>query len=264
MEARRPNELPLSGLRELHLFCGAGGGILGGMLLGHTCVCAVEIEPYCRKILLQRQRDGILPVFPIWDDIRNFDAKPWRGRVDVVCGGFPCQDISVAGEGAGLDGVKSGLWREQLRIIGEVGPRYVLVENSPALTVRGGGARITAELAAMGYVGSSGVLGAEDAIWDYGNPCADHERRRIWFCGKDSNADSLRKLQPEGRKQDERGRICDPLPPIPDAHGEHGEGMRIPIGVSTQQPNHGRNTWWHTEPGVCRVADGVSSRVDFS
>ncbi len=86
-------------MNELHLFAGAGGGILGGILLGHTCVCAVEIEPYCRKVLLQRQRDGILPKFPIWDDVRTFDGKPWRGKVDVVCGGFPCQDISIAGGG---------------------------------------------------------------------------------------------------------------------------------------------------------------------
>jgi hypothetical protein len=88
-------------MNELHLFAGAGGGILGGILLGHTPVCAVEIEPYCRKVLLQRQRDGILPKFPIWDDVTTFDGTPWRGKVDVVCGGFPCQDISIAGGGAG-------------------------------------------------------------------------------------------------------------------------------------------------------------------
>jgi hypothetical protein len=90
-------------MNELHLFAGAGGGILGGELLGHTTVCAVEIEEYPRKVLLQRQRDGILPRFPIWDDIQTFDGKPWRGKVDVVCGGFPCQDISAAGKGAGID-----------------------------------------------------------------------------------------------------------------------------------------------------------------
>jgi len=89
-------------LNELHLFAGAGGGILGGMLLGHTTVCAVELEPYCRKVLLQRQRDGILPKFPIWDDVTTFDGKPWRGKVDVVAGGFPCQDISSAGGGLEL------------------------------------------------------------------------------------------------------------------------------------------------------------------
>ena len=86
-------------MRELHLFAGAGGGILGGMLLGHTTVCAVEIEPYCRQVLLQRQRDGILPKFPIWDDVCTFDGKTWRGKVDIVAGGFPCQDISSAGGG---------------------------------------------------------------------------------------------------------------------------------------------------------------------
>ena len=81
--------LPKRPMRELHLFAGAGGGILGGMLLGHTTVCAVEIEPYCRNVLLQRQRDGILPKFPIWDDVCTFDGNPWRGKVDVVCGVFP-------------------------------------------------------------------------------------------------------------------------------------------------------------------------------
>src|SRR5947207_537938 len=106
-------------MRELHLFAGAGGGILGGILLGHTCVCAVEIEPYRRKILLQRQRDGLLPKFPIWDDVRTFDGKPWRGIADAVCGGFPCKGISVAGDGTGLDHKESGLWREQARIIGD-------------------------------------------------------------------------------------------------------------------------------------------------
>ena len=95
-------------MNELHLFAGAGGGILGGILLGHTTVCAVEIEPYCRNVLLQRQRDGILPKFPIWDDVCTFDGKPWRGKVDIVCGGFPCQDISSAGGGMDLMEIKAG------------------------------------------------------------------------------------------------------------------------------------------------------------
>jgi DNA (cytosine-5)-methyltransferase 1 len=81
-------------MNELHLFAGAGGGILGGHLLGHRTVCEVEIEEYPRNILLQRQRDKILPWFPIWDDITTFDGKPWKGAVDIISGGFPCQDIS--------------------------------------------------------------------------------------------------------------------------------------------------------------------------
>ena len=91
-------------MNELHLFAGAGGGILGSELLGFRTVCAVELEPYPASVLLARQNDGLLPPFPVWDDVRTFDGRPWRGLVDVVSGGFPCQDISAAGKGAGIDG----------------------------------------------------------------------------------------------------------------------------------------------------------------
>ena len=86
-------------MNELALFAGAGGGILGGKLLGWRTVCAVEWEQYPASVLCARQNDGFLPPFPIWDDVQTFDGKPWRGIVDVVSGGFPCQDISVAGGG---------------------------------------------------------------------------------------------------------------------------------------------------------------------
>jgi DNA (cytosine-5)-methyltransferase 1 len=169
--------LPSKQLKELHLFSGCGGGILGGILLGHTCVCAVEIEPYRRKVLLQRQRDGILPLFPIWDDVRTFDGKPWRGRVDVVCGGFPCQDISQAnghnGPRLGLNGEKSGLWREMFRVVCEVGPKQVFVENSPMLTVRGLGT-ILSDLASVGYHGRWGMFRARDT-----GLC--HRRKRMFI-----------------------------------------------------------------------------------
>ena len=89
-------------MNELALFAGAGGGILGGKLLGWRTVCAVEWEPYPASVLCARQNDGFLPPFPIWDDVQTFDGKPWRGLVDVVSGGFPCQDISAAGGGEGL------------------------------------------------------------------------------------------------------------------------------------------------------------------
>lgn len=135
-----------------------GGGILGGMLCGDRCICAVELEPHCRSVLLQRQRDGILPWFPIWDDVRTFDGRPWRGLVDCVSGGFPCQDISIAGNGYGIDGERSGLWKEMARIVREVRPRRVRVENSPALTFRGLGT-VLGDLAEMGYNARWGVLG---------------------------------------------------------------------------------------------------------
>lgn len=160
-------------MNELHLFAGAGGGILGGMLLGHTPVCAVEIDEYCRKVLLQRQRDGILRRFPIWNDIKTFNGKPWKGRVDVVAGGWPCQDISIAkADGAGIGGKRSGLWTEMARIIREVEPRYVILENSPAITFRGLGT-VLGDLAEMGMDARWGVLGAEHAG-------GDHARRRFW------------------------------------------------------------------------------------
>ena len=156
--AVKTNDSQKESLNELHLFAGGGGGILGGILLGHTCVCAVEIEPYARQVLLARQRDGILPRFPIWDDIRTFDGNPWRGIVRTVCGGFPCQDISSCGNGAGIEGERSGLWGEMCRIIGEIRPENVFVENSPALTFRGLG-RVLGDLAGMGYDAAWCVLG---------------------------------------------------------------------------------------------------------
>lgn len=163
-------------MRELALFAGAGGGILGGKLLGWRTVCAVEFASYPRNVLLARQRDGQLSRFPIWDDVTTFDGKPWRGRVDVVSGGFPCQDISSAGKGAGLDGARSGLWSEMARIIGEVRPRFVFVENSPMLTSRGLGV-VLGDLASMGFNAEWGVLGARDAG-------APHKRDRIWIVGR--------------------------------------------------------------------------------
>ena len=160
-------------MNELHLFAGAGGGILGGILLGHTCVCAVEIEPYCREVLLQRQRDGILPRFPIWDDVKTFDGRDWRGKVDVVCGGFPCQDISTAGKGSDIYGERSGLWTEFARVIGEVQPKYVFVENSPMLTSRGLDV-VLGDLSTLGYDARWGVIGARSC----GGPV---ERERLWI-----------------------------------------------------------------------------------
>ena len=160
-------------MNELALFAGAGGGILGGQLLGWRTVCAVEINAYRARRLMQRQNEGHLPPFPIWDDVCTFDGRSWKGIVGVVSGGFPCQDISAAGNGAGIDGERSGLWREMARIIGEVRPRYVFVENSPILTVRGLGT-VLGDLAALGFNARWGMLGACHAG-------LDHKRERIWI-----------------------------------------------------------------------------------
>jgi len=159
-------------VNELALFAGAGGGILAGHLLGWRTVCAVEYESYAASVLIQRQKDGFLPAFPIWDDVRTFDGTPWRGVADVVSGGFPCQDISSAGKGRGLEGERSGLWGQMRRIICEVQPSFVFVESSPMLTSRGLG-RVLGDLAEMGFNAKWGVLGANFVG-------GDHNRHRIW------------------------------------------------------------------------------------
>lgn len=160
-------------MRELALFAGAGGGILGGKLLGWRTVCAVEINRHCINVLLARQNEGILEPFPIWDDVLTFDGTKWRGLVDVVSGGFPCQDISCAGKGVGITGERSGLWGQMRRIIGEVRPKYAFIENSPMLTLRGLD-RVLGDLAELGFDANWGVLGADNAG-------APHLRKRIWI-----------------------------------------------------------------------------------
>ena len=219
---------------ELHLFAGCGGGILGGMLLGHRTVCAVEIEPYCRRVLLQRQRDRILPRFPIWDDVRTFDGRPWRGIADVVCGGFPCQDISTAGRGAGINGERSGLWAEMRRVIGEIQPAIAFVENSPMLTLRGLGV-VLGELAEMGFDAEWGVLGACDAG-------APHERERIWLLAY-ANQDHRTETILGGY------RSCS------------GSVSKRAIEIQSRR-DAGSKSWWRAEPDVRRVADGLASDMD--
>jgi len=215
-------------MNELALFAGAGGGILGGHLLGWRTVCAVEWEPYAACVLASRQNDGVLPPFPIWDDVQTFDGRHWRGIVDVISGGFPCQDISAAGKGAGIDGERSGMWREMARIIHEVRPRFVFVENSPMLTSRGLGV-VLGDLASMGFDAKWGVLGAADVG-------APHQRDRIWIV---AHSKHLRCYKRQPRNP--RAKI--------KAWSEH----RL-------EPH--RRTRLLPTPEVCRVADGVAARVD--
>jgi DNA (cytosine-5)-methyltransferase 1 len=160
-------------MNELALFAGAGGGILAGKELGWRTICGVERDAYAAGVLAQRQNDGSLSPFPIWSDVTTFDGTRWRGRVDVVSGGFPCQDVCAGGRGEGIEGERSGLWVQMARIILEVRPRYVFVENSPMLTSRGLG-RVLGDMAKMGFNAEWGVLGAE-AVG------ANHTRDRIWI-----------------------------------------------------------------------------------
>ena len=176
-------------MRELALFAGAGGGILGGEILGWRTVCAVEYAPYPRKILLARQRDGILPKFPIWDDVRTFDGRPWRGRVDVVSGGFPCQAFSQAARGRNN---APDLWPEMLRVSLEVRPRFVFAENVKRDPIE----RAAGQLEAEGWTCSI----AEVSAAALGAP---HIRERWWLLG-DAHGD----CESMGPKHAETSRLC--------------------------------------------------------
>lgn len=206
-------------MNELALFAGAGGGVLGGKLMGWRTVCAVERDLYAASVLVQRQNDGHLAPFPVWSDVCTFDGTRWRGLVDVVSGGFPCQDISAAGKGAGIEGSRSGLWGEMARIIGEVRPRFVWVENSPLLVSRGLGL-VLADLAKLGYDARWGVVGADDAG-------APHRRKRIWIRGELADA------------------VCD----RPQRERENGTASR-PARLC-------RGAWWDQDPAD--VADTSSN-----
>jgi DNA (cytosine-5)-methyltransferase 1 len=166
-------------LNELALFAGAGGGILGGKLLGWRTVCAVEFNSYCAAVLCQRQNDGILPPFPIWDDVRTFDGRLWQGRVDVVSGGFPCQAYSSAASGKNT---ADDLWPEMLRIVADVAPRHVFAENVERRAID----RAADDLESMGY----SVRCAKVSAKDLG---ADHVRERYWLAAHANLHSELRK-----------------------------------------------------------------------
>lgn len=274
-------------LNELALFAGAGGGILGGKLLGWRTVCAVEFDAYAASVLVARQNDGCLAPFPIWDDVRTFDGRPWQGVIDVVSGGFPCQDISAAGAGKGIEGARSGLWREMARIIGEVRPRFVFVENSPMLASRGLGV-ILGDLAALGFDAEWGVLGAADIG-------APHIRDRIWILAH-ANRDGLRiesggasrshradsvlaydhgaqkqMAHAEGARLEEEQRKSQFARPADSSEVGNSDGPRQLQPQRRQQEQRRRPCdsgcsdragWWAAEPDVGRMAHGVASRVD--
>lgn len=285
------------GLNELALFAGAGGGVLGSHLLGWNTVCAVERDAYAAQVLAQRQNDGILKPFPIWSDITSFDGKPWKGIVDVVSGGFPCQDISAAGKGAGIDGERSGLWAEMARIIGEVRPKFVLVENSPMLVGRGL-TRVISDLAKMGYDAQWARLSASN----FGAP---HQRDRLWVVahtmqsgkrwssharitsnfnqssqwlekgarwsrpnGMSNLANTsrfrLEKKWLSGRLDSEESNFGGNGTNIPNTKSTGWEQARESQSRSAKRFSRGCSewTWWSVEPGLGRVANGVAYRVD--
>jgi DNA (cytosine-5)-methyltransferase 1 len=213
-------------MRVLDLFSGIGGFSLGlERTGGFETVAFCEIEAFPRAVLRKHWPD-----VPIYEDVRELTADRLRAdgiSVDVICGGFPCQDISEAGLRAGLDGERSGLWREIVRLAGELRPGLILVENVPELLSGNGGkwfARVLGDLAALGY----------DACWnciqaaDLG---AAHIRDRVWIAAVLPDS-SVERLQQCWREQFSQVRA-----PAGDVHK------------------------WSGEPSPPRVADGVPNRM---
>lgn len=260
-------------LRVLDLFSGIGGFSLGlERTGGFETVAFCEIEEFPRRVLAKHWPD-----VPCYRDVRELTGERLTAdgiAVDVICGGFPCQDISRAGNRAGMAGERSGLWFEYARLIGELRPRFVIVENVSALLHRGLDA-VLGSLAAIGY----------DADWD----CipasyvgAPHIRDRLWLLAQPQRSNDhgfgpYRTAQYDWRAQrwDEQGRLSGSLGEVlPNADCERLEGRWIPeVQASSSayaqrccQAQHGPTIrpgqWWTVEPNVGRVAHGVPSRVD--
>jgi DNA (cytosine-5)-methyltransferase 1 len=161
-------------LRTCHLFAGIGGGLLADLILGHRPVVAVEWEPYACQVLRERAAEGWFPELEVYEgDVRAFDGRRYKGRVDCIHAGFPCQDLSNAGSRAGLgDGTRSGLYREVLRIAREIRPRFIFLENVSAI-LSSGLDRVLSDIAEMGMDARWCCIRASDVS-------APHPRDR-WF-----------------------------------------------------------------------------------
>ena len=226
--------------KVLDLFSGIGGFSLGlERTGGFETVAFCEIEPFCRSVLRKHW-----PKVPIYEDVRELTADTLRRdgiAVDVICGGFPCQDISTAGKRTGLKGARSGLWEEYRRIVGEIRPRFVVVENVASMLGLGMGT-VLGDLSTLGY----------DAIWD----CipasavgAPHSRDRIWIVAYTAN--TVRRSH-RGGLEGSKG------PSRPETQvGPVREGMRNAVDGGPKE-----SAWWNAEPCIRRVDDGVPRGMD--
>ena len=165
-------------MNELALFAGVGGGLLGTHQLGINPVCAVERNEHRRLVLMRRQNERHLPSFPIWDDICNFRGKCWRGTVDFISGGFPCQAFSSAARGRNN---AENLWPHMRRVVGEICPAYVFAENVAAKPIEDA----ARDLCSMGYKVQIVSLSAKDLG-------ADHDRERFWLLAYADDKSQLR------------------------------------------------------------------------
>lgn len=251
-------------LRVGSLFSGIGGYDLGlERAGGFRTAWFCEQDQWCHRVLAQHW-PGV-PCYPDITELRAADVAP----VDVLCGGFPCQDVSNAGKRAGIEGERSGLWSEYARLVGELRPRYVLVENVAPLRRRGLD-RVVGDLAALGY----------DAEWDcirasdFG---AAHRRDRLWLVAYPQR--ELVRIEPRRLSGPHRAgpaltcvdgearSVADPEGLRPELRAASGAGPSRPSGegdprrvFGARRPTSG--SAWPPEPDVGRVADGVPARVD--
>lgn len=225
------------------LFSGIGGIELGLEWAGLGPVrWQVERDEFCRRVLAKH-----------WPDVRRYDDVCTVGadleRVDVICGGFPCQDVSSAGKRAGLAGARSGLWREFARVVGVIRPRWVVVENVASGATRWVDA-VVRDLAELGYASLPIPLSASDVG-------APHRRARVFIVARHADGDgkSARAIDAEmGRP---------PRVP-PDSHSDglrqQPGGRSGARGASAQEPE--RISWRLPEPDMVRVVPGVPRGLD--
>lgn len=242
---------------ELNVISGCSG--IGGIDLGlrwtgrFSTVCYIEREPYCIATLLEQMRQGNLDNAPIWTDFTTFDGRAWLGAVDMFIAGIPCQPHSMAGKRLGKEDSRN-LWPDMRRIIGEMEPGIVVVENVPGLFVgeQPYGLVIMGELNAMGYGVVSFTLSA-------GEVGALHKRERriiVGFKVSDSSSVGLeeQKISISNPKSDrlqggdKQGCLCEGI--SQEAESESARGSIL------------SSRWWAVEPDVGRVAHGVPHRVD--
>ena len=159
----------------IHLCSGYGGFELALRPYGYTTVCHVERDAYAAATLVARMEEQRLDQAPIWDDLATFEGKPWCGKVDLITAGLPCQPFSSAGNRAGLEDERH-LWPHARRIIAEVRPRLVFLENVPDVVRAGWLAHVLADLATLGFDADWGMLSAS-AVG------APHRRQRFWLLG---------------------------------------------------------------------------------
>jgi len=220
-------------IKTAHLFAGAGGGLYTDLILGFTPILAVEQDEQRCEILRRRSQEGWWPDLHVWQgDIRLFDPSPWKRKVDLVHAGWPCQDISCAGSGAGLNGPKSKLFWEIVRIVRHIRPRYIFLENSPAITNRGLD-QVLGALAKLGYNAVWCVLPAS-AVG------APHRRDR-WWCFA-ANLDSQRQSHLTRLAASTTQTII-----------RTTVGLENSPGDTTEPPS-----WFEIEPDLVRVVHGMA------